>query len=71
MCTARLKFRAKSLARSHVGHSQVRLWQVMLAVIFLVAPGEAQLPRAETRLVSGIMTTANEERVPGATVSLT
>ena len=71
MCTARLKFRAKSLARSHVGHSQVRLWQVMLAVIFLVAPGEAQLPRAETRLVSGIVTTANEERVPGATVSVT
>ena len=71
MCTARLKFRAKSLARSHVGHSQVRFWQVMLAVIFLVAPGEAQLPRAETRLVSGIVTTANEERVPGATVSVT
>ena len=71
MCTARLKFRAKSLARSHVGHSQVRFWQIMLAIIFLVAPGEAQLPRAETRLVSGIMTTANEERVPGATVSVT
>ena len=71
MCTARLKFRAKSLARSHVGHSLVRFWQVMLAVIFLVAPGEAQLPRAETQLVSGIVTTANEERVPGATVSVT
>ena len=69
MHTARLE---KSLAQILGGQdSRMRFWQVMLAVIFLVAIGEAQLPRAETRLVSGIVTTANEERVPGATVSVT
>jgi hypothetical protein len=68
MHTARLE---KSLAQILGGQdSRMRFWQVMLAVIFLVAIGEAQLPRAETRLVSGIVTTANEERVPGATVSV-
>ena len=43
MRAATLKFRSRSLARRVGQDSRMRFWQVMLAVIFLVAIGEAQL----------------------------